>query len=331
MKVNEIRPDIVMAGQQQAMHEDIAWLAARAKDFVEVACPACAADDAVPLYEKYGMQHRSCRSCGTQYVSPRPTAEMLGAFYAQSSNYRYWAKNVFPASRESRRQSIFRPRADIVAQALQRHGLRGGCLVEVGAAHGLFCEEMRKHDIFDQIVAVEPTPDLAEECRALGFETIEAPWEKVALKRAAQVIATFEVIEHLFDPGAFLRWCSENLVAGGHLLLTCPNIAGFETMLLGRESGAVDHEHLNLFNPAGLGRLIEASGLTLVECSTPGELDVELVQRAIQAGECDPAGLDRVWRALLESPAPGVAPDLQALLKKAGLSSNMMILARKAA
>jgi hypothetical protein len=329
MKVSEIRPDGLMAGQEAAMQEDIDWLAARKEAFVEVACPACGASAGRLLYEKYGMRHQLCTACATQYVSPRPTAETLGAFYAESVNYRYWAKEIFPASREKRRAGIFQPRAAIVAELVRRHGIAGGVLVEVGAAHGLFCDEIRKLDLFTRLIAIEPTPDMANECRALGFETIEAPWERVRLDQPAQVMAAFEVIEHLFDPGAFLRWCHANLLADGHVLFTCPNIAGFETMLLGKASGAVDHEHINLFTPDSLCRLINASGFQVIERSTPGELDVDLVRRALEAGDLNEDSLGPVVSRLVRHSDRDVATRLQDLLKRAGLSSNMMVLARK--
>lgn len=329
MKVSEIRPDDLMAGQAEAMQKDLDWLAARKPEFVDVPCPACGARNAQPLYEKFGMDHNRCQDCGTQYVNPRPTAETLGEFYSNSENYRYWAKYIFPASREKRRDAIIRPRADIVSELTKRYGLEKGLFVEVGAAHGVFCEEVRDRGLFGELIAIEPTPDMAAECRELGFETIEAPWEKVALSDPAQMIAAFEVIEHLFDPGAFLRWCCDNLVEGGHILLSCPNIEGFETMLLGRASGAVDHEHVNLFNPQSLQALIERSGFDLVDFSTPGELDVELVRRALADNEVDESAVGTVLARLVTCEEPEATRALQDSIKAAGLSSNMVVLARK--
>lgn len=329
MKVNEIRPDEMMDGQASAMQADLDWFAARKTSFVEVPCPACGGSRSERRYEKFGMTHRRCHACGTQFISPRPTSEILAAFYAQSKNYQYWARYIFPRSRENRRRDIFIPRAQMVAEIARQHGLTGGDLVEVGAAHGLFCEEIAKLTLFGRIVAIEPTPELAAECRSLGFHTIEAPWEQVTLDAKAQFIVNFEVIEHLFDPAAFLRWCRDNLQPGGHVLLTCPNIAGFETLLLGDASGAVDHEHLNLFTPESLSALIRANGLDVIACTTPGQLDVELVQRAVKSKELSPEQLGPVLYRLLNHPDPQVGASLQDLIRLAGLSSNMMLLARR--
>lgn len=331
MEGNDIRPRDVMVGQAEAMQSDIDWLAARSGAFVIVACPACGADQATPLYEKYAMQHNVCRACSTQYVNPRPSADLLGEFYAQSDNYQYWAKHIFPRSREARREKIFRPRADILADIAARKDVSGGVFVEVGAAHGLFCDEVRKLDIFHRIVAIEPTPDLAQNCRDLGFETIEAPFESITLDIKADFVANFEVIEHLFDPAAFLTWCYSLLIPGGTLMLTCPNIAGFETLLLERESNTVDHEHLNLFTPQSLAALSKRCGFENVQITTPGRLDVELVQIALSEGVIDKAALGPVISRLIDHRDPALMERLQNLVSDAGLSSHMLLLADRPA
>ncbi len=328
MKVADIRPEAALAGQQAALLADIDWLAARRAEFVAVDCPACGAADVEPLFEKYAMRHGHCRGCGTQFVSPRPTAAMLGAFYAQSANYRYWAKHIFPPSREARRRQIFAPRAAMVERIARARAAANETLVEVGAAHGVFCEEVRKLGLFSRIVAIEPTPDLAASCRELGFETIEAPFEQVSLAGLADMVASFEVIEHLFDPGAFLRWCRALLKPGGFLLLTCPNIAGFETTLLGRESSTVDHEHLNLFTLESLALLAERCGFVAIEAETPGELDVELVRHALDAGGVRRESIDPLVLKLIERGTDGA---LQKALVSAKLSSNMRVLAQRPA
>jgi len=318
-----------MSGQAEAMQADIDWLNARQAHFVAVACPACDSDQPEALYQKYGMQHLRCGACATQYVSPRPTAPMLGEFYANSSNYAYWAEHIFPKSREARRQEIFAPRAELVRQLVEERSLGAGVLVEVGAAHGLFCEEIAKLNLFDRIVGIEPTPDLADECRKLGIETIEAPVETVELELNADVVASFEVIEHLYAPADFLRWCFALLKPGGHVLLTCPNIQGFETMLLKRASGSVDHEHLNLMHPRSLASLAVRCGFEAPHVTTPGRLDVEIVRTALTSDEILIDSLPEVIRLLVGNHNPAVIDGLQDVIRLAGLSSNMMLVARR--
>lgn len=327
MKVSDIRPIDAMADQSAAMQHDIDWLAARKDAFVHVTCPACSADNTAELYEKYGLQHQRCNVCETQYANPRPSADMLGEFYAQSQNYAYWAKFVFPASSEARREKLFRPRAKTAAAAAEKYlAPESRTLLEIGAAYGLFCDEAQKTGVFDRVLGIEPTPDLAQICRDLGIEVIESPYEKAELETSLDLIAHFEVIEHLFDPKAFLDWCHSGLRKNGLMLFTCPNVAGFETIVLGRGSGAIDHEHINMFTLKSMIGLLERCGFRVLEATTPGVLDVEIVQNAIADGIIGSSEIDPMIKHLI---APERAEAFQSFLIEQQLSSNMMILAQK--
>jgi len=334
MKVADIRPDALMAGQQAAMLRDVAMLLDRRAEFVEVPCPACGDAASSFLYEKYGMAHRRCGGCATQYVSPRPSPAVLRDFYRASENYAWFARYIFPASAETRRERLFRPRAEAVAAIAQRVGLERPSLIEVGAGYGLFCEELQRLGTFGRIVGIEPTPDLAAICRDKGIAVIESPVEEIRIgdqevEKPFDFLAAFEVIEHLFDPAGFLEACRRLVRPGGHVLITCPNILGLDTIVLGREASAVDHEHLNYFHPESMRLLLERSGFGEVEVTTPGRLDVDLLRRAVASGVAAPAEAGPFLTHLLDRNDPQTDALLQRFLQEARLSSNMQALARR--
>lgn len=329
MKVDDIRPDELLEGQQAAMWQDIEFLRSKSYEFVEVHCPACGSGKRQTLYEKYHMTHRLCEDCETQYISPRPTDALLGEFYATSKNYEYWARNIYPRSADVRREKMFRPRAKMVSALHSASGRSGGLLVEVGAGWGLFCEEVARIGAFDQIVGLEPSPDLAETCRRKGLNIIEKPFEDTKLSTRADVIVLFEVIEHLHDPKRFVRWAFENLIDGGQLILTCPNIKGFDMLLLGRDANAVDHQHLNYFHPASIIGLLQENGFGEVEVTTPGALDVDLVRRALREGLIDEASLGPVLSPILNAEDQETLEKFQSVVCGVNLSSHMMAVARK--
>ena len=325
---DEIRPDRLKLALLEAFHNDIRRLMARKDEFVTVSCPACSDSDSRPEFEKYGLNYQACAQCATVYVSPRPSPAILADYYANSENYRYWNKYVFPASEQARRTKIFAPRARRLADICQRHQVQTRTFLEVGAGFGTFCEEVGRLNLFQQIRAVEPTPDLAETCRRKGIDVIDKPIEQVSLPDASiDVIASFEVIEHLFNPRSFLLDCSKLLCKGGLLVLSCPNGLGFETMALGQAADTFDVEHLNYFNPASLSELLKACGLEVLETMTPGELDAELVRKKVLAGE---ARLDnRFLRKILVDDWEKLGLPFQRFLADNNLSSHMWIVARK--
>lgn len=329
MKVNDIRPDTLLAGQQEALAADIALINSWRPQFVEVDCPACGEKKRTHVYCYNGLDYQRCADCGTQYISPRPTPELLAEFYSVSKNYAYWAKNIYPASAEARREKIFVPRARMIADICHARGSVGGTFVEVGTGYGILCEELRKLDLFGRIVGIEPASKLAQICRDKGIEIIGKPFETVTLDTRADVIASFEVIEHLYDPRDFVRWIHGNLTPGGTVILTCPNIEGLDTLMLAEKAIAVDHQHLNYFSPRSLRRMLENQGFAEIEIRTPGQLDVDLLRRGFKAGDIGLAELGPFLAKIIVDENPDVDAAFQRFLQDAGLSSNMIAIARK--
>ncbi|MDA0241665.1 MAG: class I SAM-dependent methyltransferase [Proteobacteria bacterium] len=328
MKASDIRPDDAMKGQQTAMEADIAMLLTHREDFVDVACPACESELAAHEFDRKGFSYWRCKHCETVYNNPRPTPEILAALYSNSEVYKYWSRNVYEVSAENRRKLLFRPRAEMLVQRCRNAGLTGGAMLEVGASQGLFCEEVAALGLFDSVIAIEPTPDQAQVCRQKGIEVHELSYEKLRLKSKLNAIASFETIEHLFSPKAFMEWAHGNLRPGGFLMLTCPNIRGFETLVLGQNSGAVDHEHLNYFSPDSFRLLAAKTGFTDVQITTPGKLDVEIVRNALADGIVDLETLGPFIATLITDKNKQTARLFQKFLQESCLSSNMMILAR---
>lgn len=325
----EIRPDSLMKGQEERFASDVRRLLLNKHRFVNVPCPACDSRANRPAFHKYDLSFVVCMVCETMYVNPRPSPAVLETYYAESENYQYWNQYIFPASESVRREKIFRPRALRLQEICRRNGIDGGVLLEVGAGFGTFCEEVQKLGLFQRVIGVEPTPGLAATCRRKGIEVIEKPIERVGGEIArVDAVAAFEVLEHLFSPQQFLNACRERLAPGGLLLLTCPNVKGFDVSVLGRLSGAVDVEHLNYFHPASLQLLVERCGFESLEVLTPGELDAELVRKKAMSGEFDLSNQPFLNKVLIED-WDRVGKPFQRFLADNMLSSHMWIVARK--
>lgn len=329
LRETDIRPDHLMEGQSERFLADIKRLLARRSEFVEVPCPSCDHPDAPVAFTKYELSYRRCPTCDTTFVNPRPSPAVLEEYYATSENYAYWAAHIFPASEEVRRERIFRPRVEQLLTICRRFGVHPGVLLEVGAGFGTFCEELAKTQFFERIVAVEPTPDLAARCRSRGIEVVEAPIEQVSSDAIrADVVACFEVLEHLFSPRDYIRQCSRMLNPGGLLLITCPNGHGFDVSVMGVVSDTVDVEHLNYFNPDSLAELTTACGLEVLEVLTPGQLDAELVRKKVLVGAMDLTGQEFLQRVLIDR-WDDVGAAFQQFLATNKLSSHMWLVARK--
>ena len=325
----DIRPVELQREQQAAYERDIERLLRQRDQFVEVNCPACGDNSRSPDFEKYTVQFYRCDNCDTLYVTPRPTPEMLDEYLRNSENYAFWSECIFPQSEEVRRTKIFRPRVERVIDICKRLNRTPKVLLEVGAGFGTFCEEMLSIGFFERVIALEPAPILAESCRKRGIEVLEKPVEEASFPHESiDVIVSFEVIEHVFDPSYFVRLCNSMLVPGGCLILTCPNCYGFDFQILGALTSAVDLEHLNYFNPSSLSHLLESHGFEVLELQTPGKLDAELVRNEVLAGQFSLDDQPFLKRVLIDEwERCGIK--FQNFLAESVMSSHMWIVAEK--
>lgn len=325
----ELCPQDLLAEQEAAFARDIARLHARAAEFVAVRCPACGSETRRPAFSKYGFTFQECTACATLYMSPRPSARLMGDYYANSENYAFWAARIFPASEAARRKKIHEPWFVRILDYCERFGVPCGTLVEVGPGFGTFCAVATQSGRFGRVIAVEPTPQLAAACRSRGVTVIEKRIEEAAAELPpANVLCAFEVIEHLFEPARFIADCARAVAPGGLLVLSCPNGQGFDIATLREKALAVDAEHVNLFNPASLAALVRRSGFEVLETTTPGRLDAEFVREAALKGEIDLSAQPFLRRVLLDE-WEALGWPFQQFLAANRLSSHMWLVARR--
>ncbi|WP_008313726.1 class I SAM-dependent methyltransferase [Leptolyngbya sp. PCC 6406] len=327
----ELCPDDLLAGQEAAFARDIERIQKRVAEFVEVTCPACGSRVYQAAFEKFGFSFRACSDCATLYMSPRPSPAVMADYYSNSENYAYWAQYIFPASEASRREKIHKPWLERVLGFCDRYSIQRGTLLEIGPGFGTFAAVATESKTFSRVVAVEANPDMAAACRTRGVEVIEKRVEDINERKdleTVDVIVSFEVIEHLFEPQKFIAQCANLLPSGGLIVLSCPNGLGFDIAMLGAKALAVDAEHVNLFNPQSLSQLLEKSGFEVLEATTPGRLDAEFVREAALKGDIDLSGDPFLQRVLIED-WDSLGWPFQQFLATHNLSSHLWIAARR--
>jgi 2-polyprenyl-3-methyl-5-hydroxy-6-metoxy-1,4-benzoquinol methylase/Zn ribbon nucleic-acid-binding protein len=326
---NDIRPAHFNFDKEAAYARDVERLLRWQDSFIDVPCPACGTVNTTTRWRKHTLHYRECAECATVYISPRPNEAALRDYYTNSELYAYWREHIFPASEAVRREKIVKPRLERLRDICERHQVPVAKLVEVGPGFGTFCEEAQASGLFKEVVAIEPTPPMAAACRARGLRVIEQPIEQVALDQlGADVVVAFEVIEHLLEPRAFLQACFSAVRPGGLVTVTCPNVEGFEILELGTIADTIDTEHLNYFNPRSLALLAQSAGFEVLEVTTPGVLDADIVRNKVldQKHTLDHSGFLR--RVLIED-WPRLGQPFQKFLQDQRLSTHMWLAARR--
>lgn len=324
MKEADIRRREVHLRYLEMVRQDLERLLDRSR-FVRVSCPACGTGEAEPQFEKSGFVYVLCPECETLYVNPRPVLNDLERLYARSESTRYWVNEFFRPVAGARREKIFRPRADYVVERFPQ--LRRGTIGDIGAGFGLFLAELRARWPDATLVAIEPSEEMAALCRQQGVEVIQAMLEEVDPSRHRfDLLVSFELFEHLYDPFDFIRKTYELLLPGGFLLLTTLNGLGFDIQVLWDQAKSVAPPHLNFLNPEAMRRLLARVGYIVEEVATPGELDWDIVEGAFRYEGVDPG---RLFRTFVRHGTADARRELQAWIQRHNLSSHMRVIAQR--
>ncbi len=286
MREDDIRPKVLLDEFFARLKRDAERLAVKRTAFIEVPCGFCAGSRRAVDFEKEGFDYCRCLECGSLYVSPRPTIELLREYMDTSEAVAFWSSHFYKETAAARRAQMFRPRAQVCREMASGHlGDRPLRFADVGAGYGLFLAELRDAVPSWSLTAIEPDARLAAICRDQGFDTVER-WVETVEDREFNFdfVSAFEVLEHVFAPGVFLRACRRLLKPGGVALVTTLTISGFDLQVLGSASRSISPpQHLNFPSIDGLQRLAVQEGFEMVDVSTPGQLDVDIVRNALHA------------------------------------------------
>lgn len=291
--------------------------------FVKIQCPACESDNYEFQFSKNRFNYVVCQNCNTLFVNPRPRFDTLEKFYESSPSSKFWVKEFFMPVAEARREKIFKPRAKFITERFSQ--LSRGKIGDIGAGFGLFLEELKKIWPESALVAIEPSVDMADICRNRGLEVCPRAIENVK-EGEFDLLTSFELFEHLYEPKTFAEKAWELLKPGGHLVLTTLSGEGFDIQVLWEKSKSVSPpHHLNFFNPTSIKVLLEKVGFNIESIETPGKLDWDIVENMHVKEKVE---IGRLWK-LLSTKSESVKESFQKWISKNNLSSHMRVIAFK--
>ena len=292
---------------------------------VDISCPAC---ENVGKYsfQKSSFVYKLCNKCDTLFISPRPIESAFSRYYIEAPSVKYWATTFYKETVQARRKKIWRPKAKMVLELMNRFNVTSNHIVDIGAGYGVFCEEIKRISNLS-VTAIEPGPELAKICRKKGLYVIENFLQNVLieeLKDEPKVFVSFELFEHLHDPKYFLRSLYNLMQVGDIFIFTTLSGTGVDIKALWENSKSIaPPHHLNFFNPFSIQILLKKLGYEILEVSTPGKLDIDILMNNKQLIK------DQFWRVFIKYSTEEVRENWQSLISESGWSSHMMVCCQK--
>lgn len=230
-----------------------------------------------------------CMRCGLAYLSPRLTEPAMQAAYRQDAYFDAGAGAADGAASGAVGYGHYAAQSDALRltfrrflQALHARGLTGGDLLEVGCGPGLLLAEAVP--FFHRREGCEFSPAAAAAARRRADAVHEGGVDVVPAQAMFDCIVATQVVEHVYDPRAFVRALVAHLRPGGTLVLATPDHGSLWRRILGRRWPSYKvPEHVLYFDARTLGRLLrEAGGLARIETIPyPHAFPLSLVARKL--------------------------------------------------
>lgn len=219
------------------------------------ACPLCDARHSRRVFERDGYTFHDCLSCGTWFVSNRPTQAALSALYTGRTDERgsslCWEVEVRHDVSAIRRA---------LRLAERRTGI--GKMLDIGCGAGPLLALARAHGWTD-LAGLEISPTAAALARsASGAEVLETTLDGAGFADGTfSLVTMWDVIEHLLDPRDTLAHVARLLKPGGTLAVSTPNRFGLSVRWFADASVVVcPPEHLFLASRTGLRAAFDSAG-----------------------------------------------------------------------
>lgn len=291
----------------------------------EIDCPACG-NKGEYSFTKNNFNFDECKRCKSLYVSPRPDKKYFEAYYRESQSTKYWATTFYKETEKNRRKMVWRPKANAIKNKIDELKLDSKMIIDIGGGYGTFMEEFLKISNIEHKI-IEPSMYLSKVCKKKGLKVITKFLEDVNegdLPKIEKIFVSFELFEHLHDPKLFLQTLKNLMDSGDSFIFTTLSGMGIDIQTLWEESKAVSPPmHLNFLNPKSIEILLKKIDLKVLEVSTPGQLDIDIMVNNTKKIK------DKFWKNFLEYSSLKEKNDMQKFLSQIKLSSHMMVVCQK--
>lgn len=301
-------------------------LLSQREQFVETDCPACASPRRELAFEKYGYSYWNCEDCATLFISPRPPERLAEWYSFHSPAALYRSSEEYLRVMGPRLKELAAYRSAWIAELCAHEDRRSsGTVVDVETYDPEYLVELAKRNI--QVISASPVAILRDpQSKTTGRATKVADLSDIP-PASIRLVTLFDVLEHQSDIVELLRKVHGALEPEGLLVISTRSSSGLDIQALWENATVFPLEHVNLVSLEGITQLLVRTGFEIVEQSTPGLLDVQMIDRVSNSDRR--ADVPRFLRYFFQYRDQNAKHRLQQFLQENLLSSHLRVVARK--
>lgn len=198
---------------------------------------------------------KKCRGCGFVFSERIPTPETLAA------HYETYSRDDTISDITLKRYTELLDRLEKI-KPLQK-------ILDVGCGNGHFLKVAKDRGI--DAYGTEFTDKAVEVCHQKGIQMHQGILNPTNYTTKFDLITSFEVIEHIYNPCQEVAHFYELLQKGGLVYVTTPNFGSISKYILKENWSIVEYpEHLSYYTSKTLRQLFEKQGFKTLSIETTG-------------------------------------------------------------
>ena len=220
-------------------------------------CPLCASQKIQSLPKFNGARLASCNECSFVFSERIPTGIELDQFYCEEYEVTSFLSKI----------TINRYNELLDHFEKYRKTNR---ILDIGSGHGFFLETAKKRGW--EVYGSDYAAGCVNVCKEKGIEMHSGTMTPDAYHpEMFDVITSFEVLEHVYNPNEELGYLNSFLRKGGIMYVTTPNFNSVLRYRLGEQYDVINYpEHLTYFTHKTLIKAFEAKGFEKLNVRTTG-------------------------------------------------------------
>ncbi len=244
-------------------------------------CPACRSK-LKPLGEVGDLGYVRCPSCASCFLHQITVSTQWARLLAEVSRFRRSPEAFHHGITQSRIENVYGPKLEWIQSTLRLQGVSQARLMEVVTPPSDFTALLEASGSFVNVLPVDEM-ELVMGVPLGSSQAKRLTPSKLDSDNPVHAAVLLESLDRVPDPAVLLGAIARYLTDGGLLFVTAAVCSGFDMAVLGlRNLYIYPPDRTNCFSLRGLELLLTNAGFRLLEVSTPGVLDVEIVLAHLQ-------------------------------------------------
>ncbi|MDO8662375.1 MAG: methyltransferase domain-containing protein [Candidatus Omnitrophota bacterium] len=331
-KASEFKPDVIFEKYLKLAEKDVRDEFSQKRNLALSNCPACRSKKKRIVFSHFGFEYAECLACDSVYMNPRPLDAKIKKHYLESASASFWRNTLSKKTEGKRKEKIYEKRFQWFSDIAQNHLPCATTIADFNSKDPEYTKEFLQNGYFKRKIVINPYFNILAldkfNVDASSYPVIEELADSLEDRGMVDVACAFEAIDCFADVELLLKTINALLCKGGLCFVTTISISGFDLQVLwGNSTSIFPPDRINVFSRKGLELLFKRHGFDIIEYSTPGFLDLDIVKNALKKDSS--IELPRFVRTILKNGDDQVYQDFQEFLQLSKLSSFVRIVLKK--